>query len=264
LAPARPALFVLDKLVPTHDATLTIRNMVNALMPQAATPVVSRRGFRNLMGTSVSIVEKTVAMRRMFAKTIDSAPGYCCYAEYPSAREAVAAIRVNPPDVVLVDNDLYGFSGIDCVRNLKAELPAVKFIMLAAVCKRDDIYAALQAGATGYLIKSEAQALLIDAIRQVRAGGTAFSAKVVRQMVRFFLASEMQSKRSKPGIELLRAREREVLDLLAAGKHYKEIASTLFISIDTVRSHVRHIYAKLDIHSRGEATAQFFGRRTAS
>jgi RNA polymerase sigma factor (sigma-70 family) len=211
------------------------------------------------MSITVSIVDDDAALRSGWVRIINRAPGYRCNAEYGTAEAAIAGIPDDAPNVVLVDINLPGLSGIDCVRELKPKLPEVDFIMLTIFSDQERIFDALRAGAVGYLLKSDPSKALINAIAQVRAGGAAMSSKVARQVMRFFHASEEESKRANSALSILHDREREVLKLLAAGKHYKEIASALYISVDTVRFHIRHIYEKLQVHSRTEAAAKFFG-----
>ncbi|MBW8890587.1 MAG: response regulator transcription factor [Fibrobacteres bacterium] len=213
------------------------------------------------MPTTVSIVEDDPTMRAGWVNIINHAPGFRCIADYGSAEEAIAGIPRNPPEVVLMDINLPGLSGIECVRELKPKLPSVDFVMLTMFGDQDRIFDALKAGAIGYLLKSKSTpAALIKAIKEVKVGGSPMSGEIARQVTLFFREPALKSKAASTGIELLLRREYEVLELLAAGRHYKEIGVTLFISVDTVRTHIRHIYEKLQVHSRAEAAAKFFGR----
>lgn len=212
------------------------------------------------MSTTISIVEDDAAMRGGFAKIINRAPRFRCIAEYGSAEAAIEGIPANPSDIVLMDINLPGLSGVDCVRKLKPLLPAVDFVMLTMFGDRDRIFDALRAGAVGYLLKSDTSVVLIDAIREVKGGGSPMSPEIARQVTQYFRNLPSESKPANAALETLREREREILKLLTSGLHYKEIGTSLNISIDTVRSHIRNIYEKLQVHSRAEASAKFFGR----
>ncbi|MEO7342684.1 MAG: response regulator transcription factor [Luteolibacter sp.] len=203
---------------------------------------------------------RDAAMRGGFAKIINRVSGFRCIAEYGSAEAAIEGIPANPSDIVLMDINLPGLSGVDCVCKLKPLLPAVDFVMLTMFGDRDRIFDALRAGAVGYLLKSDTSVVLIDAIRQVRAGGSPMSPEIARHVILYFRHSAPEPKPGDAALETLREREREILKLLAGGLQYREIGSSLNISIDTVRSHIRNIYEKLQVHSRAEASAKFFGR----
>lgn len=209
---------------------------------------------------TVSIVEDDPIIRRGWAEIINDEPDLEAIGEYGSAEEAIIGIPANPSDVVLVDINLPCLSGIDCVRVLKPRLPSVDFLMLTMYGDRDRIFDALRAGAVGYLLKRSTAAELTNAIKQAKNGGAPMSAEIARKVTQFFRESDPKNKIENPMFDTLTERETQTLNLLAAGKHYKEVASQLGLSIDTVRSHVRRIYEKLQVHSRSEAVAKFFGR----
>jgi DNA-binding NarL/FixJ family response regulator len=212
---------------------------------------------------SVSIIEDDPAIRSGWAGIINDAPGLHAIAEYGSAEDAIIGIPNKPSDVALVDINLPSLSGIDCVRVLSQRVPAVNFLMLTMYGDRDRIFEALQAGAVGYLLKRSTAAELINAIRQAKQGGAPMSPEIARKVIQFFNQSESTTQIAKienPIQHKLTERETQTLDLLAAGMHYKEIAEHLGLRIDTVRTYVRGIYEKLQVHSRGEAVAKFFGR----
>jgi DNA-binding NarL/FixJ family response regulator len=212
------------------------------------------------MSITVSIVEDDSAIREGWAGVINRTPDFRCIAEYGTAEQAMEGIPANPPDVVLMDINLPGLSGIDCVGALRPRLPEVDFIMLTMFDDRDRIFDALRAGAVGYLLKRTTPTALIQAIQQVKAGGSPMSAEVARQITQFFREARPYTKSANPDLETLGDREGQILKMLAAGQHYKEIAAQLDISIDTVRTHIRRIYRKLQVNSRAEAVIKFFGR----
>jgi DNA-binding NarL/FixJ family response regulator len=208
------------------------------------------------MPTTVAIVEDNKNLREDLANLIASRKGFRCVGTFPSAEEALKSLPAKPADVVVMDINLAKMSGIECTRELKKCLPETEVVMLTMFDDTELIFAALRAGASGYLLKRAAPTDLLAAIEQVRAGGSPMSPEIARQVVQFF-----QSEKSAPaGSDDLSDRERELLSLLARGKQYKEIADQLGISTDTVRSHIRRIYRKLHVHSRTEAAVKFLGK----
>jgi DNA-binding NarL/FixJ family response regulator len=212
------------------------------------------------MSITVSIIEDDTAIREGWAAILNRAPGFLCVAQYATAEQAIAEIPGNPSDVVLTDINLPGLSGIDCVRALKSSLPTVDFIILTMFDDRDLVFEALRAGAIGYLLKRTLPSELIAAIQQVRTGGSPMSPEIARQVTRFFHETELKGKTVSAELETLSQRESQVLEMLSTGRHYKEIATQLDISIDTVRTHIRRIYGKLHVNSRTEAVAKLLGR----
>lgn len=212
------------------------------------------------MSIRVSIVEDDSAIREGWAGVINRTPDLLCIAQYDTAEQALEGIPANPPDVVLMDINLPGLSGIDCVLALKQRLPEVDFVMLTMFDDRDRIFDALRAGAVGYLLKRTTPAALITAIQQVKAGGSPMSPEVARQVTQFFREVQPDTKTANPELEMLGEREGQILKMLATGRHYKEIADQLEISIDTVRTHIRRIYRKLQVNSRTDAVVKFLGR----
>lgn len=202
---------------------------------------------------TVSIVEDDSGTREQLISLLNESPPIRCLAAYATAEEALKLIVSNPPDVALVDINLTGMDGIKCVAGLKAQLPELVVLMLTRHEESDLIFAALRAGASGYLLKKMIAAELISAIELARTGGAPMSMQVAREVVGYF----NQTKRSAE-VESLSKREQEVLTLLAKGFQYKEIGELLGISLDTVRMNLRHIYQKLHVHSRTEAAAKYF------
>lgn len=205
---------------------------------------------------TVVVVEDVAGTRRLLAEIINLVPGFRCVAQYASAEAAVDALPALAPSIVLMDIKLPGVSGIDCVRHLKPRMPATHFIMLTTYDEADDIYAALAAGAVGYLLKREAPDKLVAALAEVLEGGSPMSSLVARKVVQSFSFS----RGAAPEIEQLSQRERQVLELLAHGQFYKEIADSLGIAQNTVHSYIRRIYEKLQVRSRMEAVAKLSGR----
>lgn len=203
---------------------------------------------------TVAIVEDKAALRQDLADLINSRKGLRCTGAFATGEEALAALPKAPPDVVLMDINLPGMSGIDCTRELKARLPKTEIVMLTMFEDAEKIFAALRAGASGYLLKRAAIAELPEAIEQAHSGGSPMTPQIARHVVQFF--------QTQPSFaaEDLTDRERDLLSLLARGKQYKEIADQLGISVDTVRSHIRRVYRKLHVHSRTEAAVKFLGK----
>jgi DNA-binding NarL/FixJ family response regulator len=201
----------------------------------------------------ISIVEDDDWIRENLAGQIDLSPGYRCVGRYRKGEEALLGLPNDTPDVVLMDINLPGMSGIECVRRIKALLPSLNILMLTVYEESDQIFDSLRAGASGYLLKRSAEAELLDAITQVHQGGSPMSSVVARKVVQFF--NHIDS--AAPELQRLSPREKEILELLSRGAAYKEIGGRLSLSIHTVRMHIRGIYGKLQVHSRGEAVAKY-------
>lgn len=206
------------------------------------------------MPTTVSIVEDDRDTREHLAALLDGTPSLRCLHTYATGEKALAEIPRARPDVVLVDINLPGMTGIECVARLKALVPGLHLLILTTYEESDLIFDALRAGASGYLLKSMPPEELIQALGDVQAGGAPMSMQIARKVVQHFHRSPAS------GAELghLSPREYEVLSLLAKGRFYKEIASELGITLGTVRTHQQRIYEKLHVQSRTEATVKFF------
>lgn len=201
----------------------------------------------------VSIVDDDAPVRKILGEWISQASSFRCVSAYGDAETAVASLPKDKPDVVLMDINLAGRSGIQCVAKLKALMPKTQFLMLTVYEDTDHIFDALAAGATGYLLKRRSRGELLDAIRQVHEGGSPMTSYIARKVVQAF-----QRPRSElPAETTLSQREYEVLRLLARGSAYKTIADNLGISISTVNTYIMRIYEKLHVHSRGEAVARY-------
>jgi DNA-binding NarL/FixJ family response regulator len=208
------------------------------------------------MPITVAIVEDEKSLREDLADLINSRKGLRCIATFGSAEEALRGLPEKPPHVVIMDINLPGMSGIECTRALRAKLPDTEIVMLTMFEDAELIFAALRAGASGYLLKRFAAAELTTAIEQTHRGGSPMTPQIARHVVRFFQTQGRAIAES----DALTEREYDLLSLLARGRQYKEIADQLGISVDTVRSHIRRIYRKLHVHSRTEAAVKFLGR----
>jgi len=211
------------------------------------------------MTISVSIVEDDAEVRRSLARLINSSPGYRCVSEYPSAEEALEGIPKVKPDVALMDINLLNLNGVECVRRLKPLVPATQIIMLTVYQNTEHIFNALAAGATGYMLKQTPPAELLAAIKEVHEGGSPMSSHIARKIVQSF--QRPPEAKSDADTYSLSPREAEVLDLLAKGFLYKEIADAMHVSYATVHTHIRHIYEKLHVRSRTEAVAKHLRNR---
>ena len=208
------------------------------------------------MSISVSIVEDDAQVRASLVKLIDSSPGFRCVSNHASAEIALREIPKIKPDVALMDINLPGINGVECVRRLKPQMPGTQVIMLTVYQNTEHIFNALAAGATGYLLKQTPPAELLAAIREVHVGGSPMSSHIARKIVQSF----QQSASASAEAQSLSPREAEVLDLLAKGFLYKEIADSMKVTYATVHTHIRHIYEKLHVRSRTEAVAKHLGQ----
>jgi DNA-binding NarL/FixJ family response regulator len=205
------------------------------------------------MAIKVAIVEDNDEIREGLSVLIDDFEGYHCTATYPSGEEALKYLPAHKPDIVLMDIQLPGMSGIDCIKGLKEKLPNIQVMMLTVYEDDDKIYNSLIAGATGYILKKTPPAALLDAIRILYEGGSPMSDLIARKVVQSFQQMGASSKET----ENLSERETEILSYLAKGYHDKEIAEKFFISVETVRTHLRNVYKKLHVRSRTEAVLKY-------
>jgi len=210
------------------------------------------------MDISVCIVDDNNDIRSALEEIIKLADGYKLLASFSSGEEALKKIPIFHPDVVLMDINLGGMSGIECVRRLKPEHPEILYMMCTVYEEDEKIFEALSAGANGYILKKTTPPKLIEAIRELNEGGAPMSSQIARKVVTAFQSKPVSTESSL--ISVLSNREKEILELLSKGMLYKEIAAQLFISQETVRKHVYHIYEKLHVNNRVEAVNKFFGR----
>jgi DNA-binding NarL/FixJ family response regulator len=208
-----------------------------------------------MLKVRVALVEDDDRLRAELAQLIDGASDMACVAASGTAEAALQSVPAARPDVVLMDFNLPGMSGVECTRQLKALQPEVQIVMLTSFEANDAIFESLKAGATGYILKRALGLQILEAVRDVRAGGSPMSSAIARKVVTFFGRSIEPV--SSPEVDRLSDRERAVLVALAEGQQYKEVADQLGISINTVRNHVKHIYEKLHVNTRLEAVRKF-------
>jgi len=218
---------------------------------------MSRNADRSARNTPirVAIIEDDQWLRENLAEELSGGDDFECVAAYGTSEEALDALPKKNPDVAIVDINLPGLSGIECLRQLKPQCPETQFLILTAYEESENIFNALLAGADGYLLKRTSMADVLDAIRGVHMGESPMSGHIARRVVQYF--GKMGAGQSD--VDELSPRERDVLELLARGAAYKQIAEELDLSIETIRMNIKHIYAKLHVHSRGEAVAKYRG-----
>jgi DNA-binding NarL/FixJ family response regulator len=207
-----------------------------------------------IVSIAVSIIEDDSQARQILSDWIRRAEGFRLVSQHGSAENALASLPKEAATVVLTDINLPGMNGIEAVRRLKPLLPNAQFVMLTVYEDADHIFQALTAGATGYLLKQTPRPELLAALKQVHSGGSPMTSNIARKVV--------QSFQQRPALSVaadaeLSPREREVLDLLARGYLYKEIAESLEISLPTVNTYIRRIYEKLHVRSRAQAVAKY-------
>lgn len=213
------------------------------------------------MSVTVAIVEDLEDVREGLAALIDAAEGFACAATFGDAEAFLDALTPARGgglrlDIALMDIGLPGMNGIEAVREMKRLRPTVQAMMLTVYEDNDSVFDALRNGATGYVLKTTPPDELVDALRQLHAGGSPMSSGIARRVVEAFHRPPLVPEEETP----LTPREEEILDLLVQGFRYREIGEQLFISLDTVRTHVRHVYEKMHVRSRAEATAKVLGR----
>ena len=201
----------------------------------------------------VALVEDSAPMRRNLERMLRRAPGVRCVCACGTAEEALEQIPLSQPDVVLMDINLPGASGIECTARLKQQMPATQVIMLTVYEDSTSIFSALKAGACGYLLKRSSPGEILDAVTTVRSGGAPMTSEIARKIVMTFQSPAPSSA----GTATLSTRELEILELLSQGKVSKEIADQLAISYHTVRVHLKHIYEKLHVRSQAEAMVKY-------
>lgn len=197
----------------------------------------------------ILIVEDDEAVREGLRMLINGSEGYHCLAACPSAEEALRVIPESNPDVVLMDINLPGMNGIECVVCIKTAWPSIQVMMLTVFDNTDEIFKSLTAGATGYMLKKTPPAKLLEAVTELVNGGSPMSGEIARKVVQTFARPVHHPIPDSN----LTPREEEILSYLSKGYLYKEIAAELFISIETVRTHIRKIYQKLQVRTRTEA-----------
>lgn len=201
----------------------------------------------------VSIVEDITEIRDGVQFVLNQTEGFACVSTYGSAEEAATRLPVHKPDVVIMDINLPGMSGIECIRKVKPHLPRTQFMMFTIYEDSEQVFEALAVGASGYLLKKTPLLKIAESVRELHEGGSPMSAGIARKLVATFQPT--------PAGQTLTVREKEIVDYLAKGLLYKEIASKTSISINTVRQHIHNIYEKLHVQNRTEALNKLYGGR---
>lgn len=210
------------------------------------------------MEIKVAIFEDNKMLRESLQQLVDNAEDMVCTGAFPDANKLVRNIQQCNPDVVMMDIYMPGVSGIEAVQMIKEKFPQVQILMQTVFEENDKIFAAICAGASGYMLKKTAPQKMIEAIRETYLGGAPMTASVAVKVLQMF---RLQSIHEQKEFIDLSEREKEILALLVQGKSYKAVATDCFISIDTVSTHVRHIYEKLHVHSKSEAVAKAINQK---
>jgi DNA-binding NarL/FixJ family response regulator len=205
------------------------------------------------MRIQVGIIEDDTEIRESLRTLINGSEGFTCIHAFETAEEALEKIPGLNLDVVLTDIHLPGKTGIECVEDLKPKCPATQFLMCTSYEDSESVFRALKAGATGYLTKTIQPSRLLDAIADIYKGGSPMSSHIARKVIGSFRETEKNTE-----LEKLSQREQEIVQFLSQGLRYKEIADKLFLSTETVRTHIRNIYQKLQVNSRTDALNKIF------
>jgi DNA-binding NarL/FixJ family response regulator len=208
------------------------------------------------MRIKVSIVEDNRGTLESLSELLNRTSNLRCVGTHANGEKALESIPKENPDVVLMDINLPGMTGIECVARLKEQLPGLQVLMLTTYEESDLIFDSLRKGASGYLLKNMPPAELVQAVEQVHSGGAPMSMQIARKVVNHF----QQIKQPSSEVEKLTKREQEILALLAKGYFYKEIADHLGITLSTVRAHLHTVYEKLHVQSRTQAVVKFLGQ----
>lgn len=206
---------------------------------------------------AVSIVEDLADIRNGLKAMLDGSDDFLCISTYEDAESALTGLPEARPDVVIMDINLPGMSGIECIRRVKDACPEMQFVMFTIYENNEQVFDALEAGANGFLLKNTPPPQMLEALRELYSGGSPMSAHIARKVVASFRKAEAQADAAA----VLSAREKEVLEALAKGLLYKEIAAKLGISTGTVRQHIHKIYDKLHVQNRTEALNKVYGRQ---
>jgi DNA-binding NarL/FixJ family response regulator len=213
------------------------------------------------MSVKVAIVEDNAGVRENWVKLLAAEPGFKCVGACGSGESALICLPAARPDVVLMDINLPGISGIECTARLKQKLPATQVLMVTVYADNDYVFEALKVGASGYLLKCSDPTELTRSIREVVNGGAPMSGQIARRVIAMF-RKPVPPPPAQPQAQTaeLTPREDEILNLVAKGYANKEVAARLGGSVETIRVHIRHIYEKLHVHSRTEAAAKYLAR----
>src|SRR4249919_2055748 len=210
------------------------------------------------MEIKVAIFEDNKMLRQSLQQLINNQEDMYCTGAFPDANKLLRNMQMANPDVVMMDINMPGTSGIEAVQIIKEKFPQIQILMQTVFEENDKIFAAICAGASGYMLKKTTPQKMIEAIRETYLGGAPMTASVAVKVLQMFRS---QSATEKKEYIDLSEREKEILALLVKGKSYKVVAAECFISIDTVSTHVRHIYEKLHVHSKSEAVAKAINQK---
>jgi DNA-binding NarL/FixJ family response regulator len=209
------------------------------------------------MSITLAIVEDLDEVRDGLKNFISLSHDFKVLDTYKTAEEAVHDLPKLKPDIVIMDINLPGMNGIECIRQIKGKTPGTQFMMFTVYENDEKVFEALKAGASGYLLKNTGLVQLIESLKELHNGGSPMSANIARKLVTVFRDKE----KAIETVEALSGRENEILQLLAKGLLYKEIAEQISISVSTVRQHIHHIYEKLHVQNRTEAINKAFGKK---
>lgn len=210
----------------------------------------------NKKPTTIALVEDDPSLREILSEMLQGSPEWELTGTFPDAESALQALPENPPHVVLMDIQLPGMSGIECVAHLKEKCPEIQIMMVTVYDNNDRIFEALAAGANGYLLKRDVPEKLIESLEELLEGGSPMSGAIARKVVQHFRKAPPTGNND----QTLTSRETEILQHLVNGALYKEIAKDVGIGYETVRTHLRNIYAKLHVRTRTEAVVKYLGR----
>jgi DNA-binding NarL/FixJ family response regulator len=206
---------------------------------------------------SVAVVEDDEKIRKDLVVLLEWTKEFSCAGAYATAEDAIKDIPTKHPKIVLMDIKLPRMDGIQCTQKLKTLMPEVQVVMWTVMEDANIVFQALQAGAIGYLLKMSSPEEILAGLRQVSAGGSPMSTQIARKVIQAFQQKHEITAKSEA---TLTAREVQILDLLAKGHLYKEIAAELSIAIPTIHNHIRNIYEKLQVHTRTEAVMKYLFR----
>ena len=208
------------------------------------------------MSISIAIVEDLDVVRNGLKDFISLSTDFIVIGSFKTGEEALEHLPEIRPDIVIMDINLPGMNGIECIRQVKDKSPATQFMMFTVYENDDKVFEALKAGASGYLLKNTGLLQIAESVKELHEGGSPMSANITRKMVNLFRDTDKKT----PFLDLLSTREKEILQLLAKGLLYKEIAEQLTITTGTVRIHIHKIYEKLHVQNRTEAINKAFGK----
>jgi DNA-binding NarL/FixJ family response regulator len=204
---------------------------------------------------SICIIEDLIEIQKGLQTIIESDSRFSLLQSFENAEEAIAKLPLLNPNIVLTDINLPGKSGIDCITEIKNEIPDTQFIMFTIYEDNDQVFEALKAGASGYILKNTTPEKIIESLLELNEGGSPMSPKIARKVLTSFNVTTNNNVS-----ELISKREQEVLELLSKGFLYKEIADKLNITLSTVKRHLNHIYQKLQVQNKTEAINKMYGR----